>query len=148
MSPVPHHSHDACLRSQDCTSAHLSAPCIVCCKLHSPLVLNFDDLLSLAFCHCFPVKLKQNDILQFSVYSCLNSETKVCRSSRIINTVFQFGKTALQLFAFFLFLQVFAYCHEVMKFMVLVWNASATCTKTTGLFDYCLQCFLFSPYLL
>lgn len=118
--------YKSCLVGQDPASAFLSAPCIDWCKvlfLPLSLVLNFEDLLSLAFCCCFPKKLKQNYMLQSLVYSCPNSETKVWRSNGIRgNTVFIFGKMALKLFGFFLSLQGFAYCHEDMKFMVLILN--------------------------
>lgn len=118
-SPVPQHSHNACLARPDHTSALLSAAARYC-FYHIHPALSFEDILSLAFCPCFPEQLKKNYIIQFSVYSCLNFENKVCSNSRINITVFQFGKVALQLFACFLFLQVFDYCHEVMKFMVLI----------------------------
>lgn len=64
------------------------------------------------------------------IYSYLNFETKVCKSSRVVeNTILQFGKMVLQLFSFFLFLWIFVYCHETMKSTVLIWNASLLAEK-------------------
>lgn len=103
------------------TAALQSALCIDCFKmllLTTFPILSSEDLLSLAFCQRFPKKLKQN--LQLS-----KLWNQSLQNSRIIvNTIFQFGKMALQLFSFFLFPQIFSYCHEGMKFMVLIWNAS------------------------
>lgn len=80
------------------------------------------------------------------IYSCLNFETKVCKSSRTVeNTILQFGKKALQLFSFFLFLQIFAYCHEAMKFMMLIWNASLLAEKQLDFLAIIYSVFSFLP---
>lgn len=103
---------------------HLSVLTVLRCLslLHTPSLV-----LKISF-HLLFVSIFQRN--GSKIYNCLNFETKVCRSSRIIeNTVFQFGKMALQLFSFFLFLQIFAYCHEAMKFIVLIWNASLPAEK-------------------
>lgn len=114
MSPVPHH-FSTCLLSVLTVLRCLSL-------LHTPSLV-----LKISF-HLLFVSIFQRNWSK--IYNCLNFETKVCRSSRIIeNTVFQFGKMVLQLFSFFLFLQIFAYCHEAMKFIVLIWNASLPAEK-------------------
>lgn len=80
------------------------------------------------------------------IYSYLNFETKVCKSSRVVeNTILQFGKMVLQLFSFFLFLWIFAYCHETMKSTVLIWNASLLAEKQLVFLAVIYSVFSFLP---
>lgn len=110
-----------------------------CCFLpHSP-----SSVLKISFHLLFANVFQRN---WNKIYNCLNFEIKVCRNSRIIeNTVFQFGKMALQLFSFFLFLQIFAYCHEATKFMVLIWNASLLAEKQLDFLAIIYNAFFFLP---
>lgn len=80
-------------------SALLSALCSDCFKI---LLLNHIPIPQFRRSPftCFFVSVFQRN--RNKIYNCLNFETKVCRSSRIIeNTILHFGKMVLQLFSFY-----------------------------------------------
>jgi len=132
------------------TPALLATPCTDRCKvlcLPRPPILSFADLPPLAFHHCFPEKSKQNDTIQCSVYSSLNFEPKVHRSSRITeNTVLQFGD-GLAAICFLFIPASFCLLPRGYEIHGACLERFPACTRTTGLFDHWLQRLLFSPNL-
>lgn len=125
-------------------SALLSALCSDCFKillLTTFPILSSEDLLSHAFCQCFPKKLKQN--LQLSKF--WNQRLQEQQDYREYHSpVQEDGLAAI----FFLFI--------LANFYLLPWNNEIysdylecfpTCRKTTGLFGYYI-CFLFFQYVI